>query len=252
MGKIYGYYEWDETVGNPGHRDDGSLHQNLYNEDRVLSGHARFVPDEDRLNSADEYSYENMFVTSDYRRESEEFNELAEAIGELLAAVTVAGIAKVTPHVKRWWQETARPAVNRQAKRIRNIGRKKKSDEPETQVLDPARDEHAAIEIDQRQIMSRQEAMARSIAGLAAKAYSDEQLRMVKSARIIEVEDYAEIEQALAQIPSEQLQALILEMVKNPTLLEDESLANLASMLNPSNQYIRSTPEPIKREDPKI
>ena len=74
MGRIYGYYEWDETVGNPGHRDDGSLHQNLYNEDRVLSGHARFVPDEDRLNSADEYSYENTFVTSDYRRESEESN----------------------------------------------------------------------------------------------------------------------------------------------------------------------------------
>lgn len=94
MERIYGYYEWDETVGNPGHRNDGSLHQNLYNEDRVLSGHARFVPDEDRLNPADEYSYENTFVTSDYRRESEESNELAEAIGGLLVAVTVAGIAK--------------------------------------------------------------------------------------------------------------------------------------------------------------
>lgn len=252
MGRIYGYYEWDETVGNPGHRDDGSLHQNLYNEDRVLSGHARFVPDEDRLNSADEYSYENTFVTSDYRRESEESNELAEAIGELLVAVMVAGIVKAAPHVKQWWQETARPAVNRQAKRIRNIGRKKKSDEPETLVLDPARDEHAAIERDQRQVMSRQEAMARIIAGLAAKAYSDEQLRMVKSARIVDVEDYAEIEQALSQIPSEQLQAVILKMVKNPALLEDGSLANLASLLNPSNQHLELTPEPTHRENPKI
>ncbi|CRH60340.1 Uncharacterised protein [Chlamydia trachomatis] len=252
MGRIYGYYEWDETVGNPGHRDDGSLHQNLYNEDRVLSGHARFVPDEDRLNSADEYSYENTFVTSDYRRESEESNELAEAISALLVAVTVAGIAKAAPHVKQWWQETARPAVNRQVKRIRNIGRKKKFDESETLVLDPARDEHAAIERDQRQVMSRQEAIARIIAGLAAKAYSDEQLRMVKSARIVDVEDYAEIEQALSQIPSEQLQALILKMVKNPALLEDGSLANLASLLNPSNQLLGLTPEPIHREDPNI
>ena len=252
MERIYGYYEWDETVGNPGHRNDGSLHQNLYNEDRVLSGHARFVPDEDRLNPADEYSYENTFVTSDYRRESEESNELAEAIGGLLVAVTVAGIVKAAPHVKQWWQETARPAVNRQAKRIRNIGRKKKSDEPETLVLDPARDEHAAIELDQRQVMSRQEAMARIIAGLAATAYSDEQLRMVKSARIVDVEDYAEIEQALSQIPSEQLQAVILKMVKNPALLEDGSLANLASLLNPSNQHLGLTPEPTHRENPKI
>ena len=99
--------------------------------------------------------------------------------------------------------------------------------------------------------MSRQEAMARTIAGLAAKAYSDEQLRMVKSARIVDVEDYAEIEQALAQIPTEQLQALIIEMVKNPALLEDGSLANLASLLNPSNQNLGLTPELIHREDPK-
>ncbi|MGN5994307.1 hypothetical protein [Corynebacterium striatum] len=135
---------------------------------------------------------------------------------------------------------------------MQSIGRKKKSDEPETQVLDPTRDEPAAIELDQRQIMSRQEAMARTIAGLAAKAYSDEQLRMVKSARIVEVDDYAEIEQALSQIPSEQLQALIIEMVKNPALLEDGSLANLASMLTPSNRHLGLAPEPIHREDPKI
>lgn len=94
--------------------------------------------------------------------------------------------------------------------------------------------------------------MARIIAGLAATAYSDEQLRMVKSARIVDVEDYAEIEQALSQIPSEQLQAVILKMVKNPALLEDGSLANLASLLNPSNQHLGLTPEPTHRENPKI
>lgn len=232
MGRIFGYYEWDEKVGNPGRRDDGSLHQNLYSEDRVLSGHARFVPVEDGLNSADEYAFENTFVASDSRRESEESDELAEAIVELLVVVTVEGIIKAAPHVKHWWQETARPAIGRRTQRIRNIGRKKTSDYPETRVLDPVPNEHTAIERDQRQIMSRQEAMSRIIAGLAAKAYSDEQLRMVKSSRIVDTEDFKEIEQALAQIPAEQLQSLIVDMVKNPALLEDASLANLASLLN--------------------
>ncbi|MHA6554941.1 hypothetical protein ACX3U9_03155 [Corynebacterium pyruviciproducens] len=252
MERIYGYYEWDASVGNPGHRDDGSLHQNLYNKDRVLSGHARFVPDDDLLNSVDEHTYENTFITSDARRESEEADELAEAIGRLLVLVTVAGLAKAAPHAKHWWQETARPAINRQAQRIRNIGRKKKPSHGETQVTEPAINEHTAIERDQRQIMSRQEAMSRMVAGLAAKAYSDEQLRMVKSARIIDIQDHEEIEQVLAQIPSEQLQSLIIEMVKNPALLEDGSLANLASMLNPSNQHFRLTAEPIHREDPAL
>ncbi|MBV7302169.1 hypothetical protein [Corynebacterium sp. TAE3-ERU2] len=252
MQSIHGHYEWDETVGIPGHRDDGSLHQNLYNEDGVLTGHARFVPDEDQLDLADEQSYENTFVTSDSRRDSEESNELAKAIAGLIVVATIAGVATAAPHVKQWWKEKAWPNVNSRARRIRIPGRKKKSDAPEAQGLDPAHDEHDAIERDQRQIMSRQEAMARTIAGLAAKAYSDEQLRMVKSAQILDVEEYAEIEQALAQIPSEQLQALITEMVKSPALLEDGSLANLASMLNPSNQYLGLTPEPSNREDPEI
>lgn len=248
MGRIYGYYEWDDTVGSPGHRDDGSLHQNLYNEDRVLAGHARFIPGDERLDEDDEYSYEHTFVTSDYRRESEEVDELREAIAELLAAVTIVGIAKAAPHVKKWWQEQAHPAVSRQVQKIRNVGRKK---QPDVEVLESADDEQAAVEIDRRQIMSHEEAMSRLIAGLAARAYSDEQLRMVKSACIVGVEDYSEVEQAVTQIPREQLQALILEMVKNPSLLEDGSLANLASMLNPANQILEVLPETVRRDDPE-
>lgn len=246
MGRIHGYFEWDESVGDPGRRDDGSLHQNLYNEDRVLAGHARFVPDDDRLDEDDEYSYVNTFVTSDYRRDSEETDELSEAVYALLGVLALAGIAKAAPHVKRWWQEQARPAVSRQAKKIRTIGRKKK---PVPEVLEPSEEQHAAVEVDRRQIMSQEEAMSRVIAGLAARAYSDEQLRMVKSARIVGVEDFTQIEQAIAQIPPEQLQALILEMVKNPALLEDRSLANLASVLNPSTEILELIPDPMLRED---
>jgi hypothetical protein len=211
-----------------------------------LAGHARFVPDDDRLDEDDEYSYENTFVTSNYRRDSEETDELTEAIADLLAALTLVGIAKAAPHVKKWWQEQARPAVSRQAKKIRTIGHKKKSN-PE--VLEPVEEQHAAVEVDRRQIMSQEEAMSRVIAGLAARAYSDEQLRMVKSARIVGVEDFTQIEQAITQIPPEQLQTLILEMVKNPALLEDGSLANLASMLNPSTELLELIPDPIHRKD---
>lgn len=247
MGKIYGYYEWDDSVGSPGHRDDGSLHQNLYNEDRVLVGHARFIPDDQRREDEDEYSYENTYVTSDYRRESEETDELTEAIAQLLVALAAVGIAKAAPHVKRWWQEQVRPAVSRQASKIRSLGRKKKTT---VEVLEPAAGPTTGVEVDRRQIMSQKEAMSRTIAALAARAYSDEQLRMVKSARIVGVEDYSEIERAIAELPPAQLQALMVAMVKNPALLEDGSLANLASMLNTSTQLLELVPEPGRREEP--
>lgn len=79
--------------------------------------------------------------------------------------------------------------------------------------------------------MSRKEAISRLFASMATRAYSDEQLRMIRSARVVGVENCTDIEQAVTQIPSEQLSAQILEMVKSPKLLEDGSLANLASRL---------------------
>lgn len=247
MRRIPGYYEWDDSVGSPGHRDDGSLHQNLYNEDGVLAGHASFFPDDQLLDDKDEHSYENTYVTSDYRRKSETTDELAEIVAQLLVAATVAGIAKAAPHVKKWWQEQARPSVDRQALKIRNIGHKKKAS---SEVLEAAVEPPTDVEVDRRQIMSQEEAMSRTIAALAARAYSDEQLRMVKSARIVGVPDYSEVEQAIAELPQDRLQTLILEMVKNPALLEDDSLANLASMLNSSTQLLELVPEPARREEP--
>lgn len=248
MGRIYGYYEWDDSVGSPGHRNDGSLHQNLYNEDRVLSGHARFVPDDQPLNDEDEYSYKNTFVTSESRRESEETDELAEAIAEAIVELTLWGIAKTAPRLKRWWQEQARPAVSRQTSKIRNMGRKEKAT---IEVLEPDIAPTADVEVDRRQIMSQEEAIARTIAMLAARAYSDEQLRLIQSAKVVGVADFSEIEQALAKLPPEQLQQLMLTMSKNPSMLEDESLANLASKLSSSMLLFEPLPEPVQREEPK-
>lgn len=247
MSRIYGYYEWDDSVGSPGHRDDGSLHQNLYNEDRVLAGHARFVPDDGKRDEDDEYSYENTFITTDRRRESEGVDELAEAIVVLLSVLVTVGIAKGAPHVKKWWQERAHPAVRRQAQKIRNLLREKQRS---TEELEPAEDELAAVEIERRQVMSREEAMSRLIAALAARAYSDDQLRIVTSAHIVGLADYSQIEESIARIPPEQLHALVLEMAMNPSLLEDESLANLASELKTEQQSLKVLLEPVTRMGP--
>lgn len=245
MGKQYGYFEWDDSVGEPGRRSDGSLHQNLYNEDRELAGHARFVPVDEPLDVHIDAGFENTFVTSDSRRHSEESDELAEAIGQALAALALVGMAKAAPHVKKWWDEQARTAVSRQAKKIRSIGRKKK---PETGAVEPT-ELQPEVEIAHQQVMSREEAMSRLIAALAARAFSDDQLRILKSSRIVDVDDFAQIEQAVAQIPAAQLQALIVEMVKNPGLLEDSSLANLASMLHSRAELPELIPDPTRRAD---
>lgn len=62
----------------------------------------------------------------------------------------------------------------------------------------------------------------------------------------------AEIEHAFAELPAEQLKELILEMVKNPALLEDGALANLASLLDQRNRLFECVDEltPRYRSEP--
>ena len=54
---------------------------------------------------------------------------------------------------------------------------------------------------------------------------------MVSGSQIIDVENVATVQSALAQVPREHLVELIKYMTRNPRLLEESSLANLASLI---------------------
>lgn len=84
--------------------------------------------------------------------------------------------------------------------------------------------------------MSSAEAQARLLAAIAARAYSDEQLRMVSGSQIIDVENIATVQSALARVPREHLVEFIKYLTRNPRLLEDSSLANLASLIGVVDQ----------------
>ena len=84
--------------------------------------------------------------------------------------------------------------------------------------------------------MSSAEAQARVLAAIAARAYSDEQMRKVFNARIVDAQDAVDVSQILSKIPREELFAIIERMVRNPAMLEDSSLANLASILHSGQQ----------------
>lgn len=81
--------------------------------------------------------------------------------------------------------------------------------------------------------MSRAEAQARYLAALAARAYSDEQMRLVASANIVDGEGdgITELERSLAELPPAQVRSLLEAMATNPTMLSEDTLAELASIL---------------------
>ncbi|WP_017178753.1 hypothetical protein [Actinomyces timonensis] len=67
---------------------------------------------------------------------------------------------------------------------------------------------------------------------MAAHNYSQEQLRLVEQTRIVDTGGVNDIRQKLAAVPHEQFTAILEHFVCNPALLQDESLANLASLIS--------------------
>ncbi len=79
--------------------------------------------------------------------------------------------------------------------------------------------------------MSSAEAQARLLAAMAAYTYGQQQLRLVTQARIVDADELDDVHRQLATIPQEQLTAFLEQMVRDPALLQDASLANSASLL---------------------
>lgn len=248
MGRIPGYYEWDDDGLTPGRKKEGGLHQNLFDADGNLKGSARFVPTD--VNEPEQFVVtETVYVPVEERRRTREQEELENAISDLLTALVLVGIEKAKPHVEQWWRETLRPFVSNQWSRVRGPRRGVRPTELETTSTkkDSAADTSAQdilVAPSDRPKMSSAEAQARLLAAIAAQAYSDEQMRLVSSAEIVDADDLGEIHAALAQLPPEVVAGLIKKMVTNPSMFDEETLAELASVLA---RTASSTPDELRQ-----
>lgn len=234
MGRIKGHYEWDDDDLTPGHKKEGGLHQNLFDSDGNLKGSARFIPD-DETESDELVITETVYVPIEQRRKSREQEELEEAIAAIVSHLIDRGIARAKPIVAQWYRKTARPAFD--AQRAKIVTRRARRKAQKTGVIEAAnvepRQELIEAPSEDRPDMSRAEAQARYLAALAARAYSDEQMRLVASANIVDGEGdgITELERSLAELPPAQVRSLLEAMATNPTMLSEDTLAELASIL---------------------
>lgn len=231
MPRQAGYFEWDDASLTPGQRSEGGLHQNLYDDDGVLQGHARFIPDDD-LDLDDEVS-STSYIPTEQRWEYDDDFDLADVV----AAVVAAGVIYATPHLKRWWTQSAQPFLSTHVNKITDWWRRDKS-AVDGQAKEVAEVEESSVpshDLDEpgdRPAMSSAEAQARLLAAMAAHTYCQEQLRLVEQACIVDAEGVAEVRQRLSGLSQKKLGAIIEQMVRDPALLQDSSLANLASLLS--------------------
>lgn len=233
MGQIKGHYEWDNDDLTPGHKKEGGLHQNLFDTEGKLKGSARFIPDDGSEPEPIRIT-ETVYVPVEQRRRTREDEELNQAIAYLVSDLIDRGIARAKPLAEHWWQETARPAIYARREKMIEHRSRRQSQKKITRIdgaVDDPKQELAETHEEARPYMSSAEAQARYIAALAARAYSDEQFRLVANANIVDGDGLAELKRSLAELPGDQVKTLIEAMVINPSLFGEANLAELASIL---------------------
>lgn len=259
MGQQRGTYYWDDDSLSPGNRSDGSWSQNLFDEDGNLRGHARFVPDPESFDDGDcsysPYDDPPMFMSSETRWESEDkadedstddaTERLFEALILLIGVAAVAGASYAGPRIKKWAEGTAFPFIKDTLSKVRLPWGKKQDGDPAPKGTDAASSTlatighggaeatHTPLQIDaKRQKMSNAEAQARLMAAAAAQLFAEEQTRLVSRSDIVDAADVDELRAQIAMHPREKLETLLQHLARNPRLLEDGSLAQLASILD--------------------
>ena len=254
IARIHGTYEYDDDDLTPGKKKEGGLHQNLFDADGNLKGSARFVPDEEQSEDPFGYGYVDPYVEAqmaaevaeDERRRQREREENAELAAKVLAALAAIAYVKAKPHAQRLWREKLAPAI--EARRDARIARKQRRQErrgrkksaAEVEFIEATVVDSEASQLPEAQQyrldMTSAEAQARYLMALAAKAFSEEQLRLVADANIVEEPEFQELQQAVAALPQDQVMRLIQQLELNPSLAADGF--DLASVLERSEKQV--------------
>ncbi|WP_327286747.1 hypothetical protein [Streptomyces sp. NBC_01198] len=243
MPSIKGRFEYSDGL-TPGRSKDGGLHQNLYDGQGRLVDHGTFIPDdeneEDPLTDPPPvFIYVTDENSSDSR--SDKHDDLAEAISDLVELLIL--VAEAYPHVKRWWNK-ALPIIKSQWNRLsrtRVVGSQPATDEASTvgeaTVIDSSQEVVTLPDV-YRVSMSSAEARACLLLALVAKAFSEEQVRIVSNVHIKDDDGLVELKRTVGELIPQQIANIVKALRANPSFLDDETLAELGNILGRDERNI--------------
>ncbi|SHG74167.1 hypothetical protein SAMN05444351_3094 [Geodermatophilus nigrescens] len=173
---------------------------------------------------------------SEFREEEPSLSTVL--IGTLLLVGTVKAAEVLAPYATRLWNDQALPAIGSAwnwLTRTRGADRRVTTDESVTSVESASADSSpevlAALE-ECRASMSGAEAWERFVAALMARLYSEEQLRLLRSARIEDAYDPAELKGLMEGLTPQQIaDSITLMLETNPSSAQDETSVELGQVL---------------------
>lgn len=222
MAKIYGYYEYDDSL-TPGNSDDGGLSQLLFSSEGKLADHASFHPGE-----RDDEAHDTSSSTDDSDPDAD-----AQAAALLILAVLGAAVGgyviirKAAPHVQRMINERALPAVRSFWSKVRGQDAEQARDEPahtalvvvdapaeqQSEANEPGTDLAAA-----KPRMSAEEWYGRFRAMFEARQFAAEQWKLLSLVQVEQDEAIGELQREMKlHNPEEVVQRVTRMLESAPT-----------------------------------
>ncbi len=228
--------------------EDGEYRGLLFDTDNNLVGHAHLS----EVDDTDEDDGGSYAQPPDDDLDLEDLVRNLQALVDLAILVAAAAEA-AAPHIKRWWNERGRSFVisrrdkakasfARMAKRLRRRSDATPSGRAELVETAPVADPTDLVKSYQelRVTMTSAEAKERFVAALLAKEFADAQMRMLHSARIVDVdESVTELESVVQSLTPGQVGSVIEQLLaENPALIQQDNLAELAAVLDSSQRAL--------------
>lgn len=193
-------------------------------ETNDLETHATLFPvddDEDAVGSIPNPPPVFVYVTDERASDSQDDESLKlEEIIELLELLYAFAkwMERVAPKAKVWWNQQALPTVKS------TWGKVAKARKDDSQSAALTVDAAAKAPTEERRVdMSNAEARERLVAALAARLFSEEQLRLLRNARIKGDVDSFELSDAIGGLTLEQLRDTIgLMVATHPEVVSEE------------------------------
>ncbi|MEV0578084.1 hypothetical protein [Streptomyces sp. NPDC050392] len=169
----------------------------------------------------------------------QERRENAEFLAEVIFQIGLKVAEKAAPHVKKWWSEQAFPAMRTKWNGQALPSVKTKWASVRSRVSDrraeATGDLQDAITVprDRRKVMSGAEARQRFAAAVAARIYSDGQLRLLRNARVVDEGENGPVEvEATDDLTPQRIgEQVALMLETDPSLLNEDTLAELQRLV---------------------
>lgn len=218
---------------------DGAYRAHLFDDKtNELVGHAElFGPAEDEhVSSATDAG--PVYINVDYGQSHSQEDEAEDLLGALAVLGIIVAAQRAAPHLKRWWNDRARPFLKKSRSRLPNPHRAKshtaardsfalaeRAPEASSQDVFTALDEYRAS-------ISSAEARDRFVAALVARLFSERQLRLLRNARIEDEGGALELASAMNSLTPQQLgESITLMLETNPSWPDEDTLAELGKVL---------------------